>query len=146
MLCDYSMLFICKNRRSVLSLDWHKWFSSKRLRMKYLLMWARVLVRTSSIKISRRHLADFVKKLHQSACRSCSTIIFHHSINHIIDLWRFGHFCHRGFLNSLWWFSFGALFHRGRVRNVLKDKAHVRGVQKSLFLFIKYAHLGFFPV
>ena len=38
--------------------------------------------------ISRRHLADYVKKLHHSACRTCSTIIFSHSTNQIIDLWR----------------------------------------------------------
>ena len=28
------------------------------------------------MKISRRRLADFVKTLHQKACRTCSTIIF----------------------------------------------------------------------
>ena len=45
-------------------------------RMKDLLLRARVVVRTSNMKISRRHLADYVKKLHQKACRTCSTIIF----------------------------------------------------------------------
>ena len=37
----------------------------------------------SNMKISRRHLADCVKKLHQKACRTCSTIILLHSANQI---------------------------------------------------------------
>ena len=41
-----------------------------------------------SSKMSRRRLPDYVKKLHQQACRTCSTIIFLHSTNQIIDLWR----------------------------------------------------------
>ena len=53
------------------------------------------------MKISRRRLVDFVKTLHQKACRTCSTIIFPHSTNQIIDLWR----CRRQILNSL-------LFHK----------------------------------
>ena len=40
--------------------------------MKDLLLRARVVVRTSNMKISRRPLADYVKTLHQKAC---STII-----------------------------------------------------------------------
>ena len=35
---------------------------------------------------SRRHLADYVKKLHQKACHKCSTIIFPYAANQIIDL------------------------------------------------------------
>ena len=41
-------------------------------RMKDLLLRLRVVIRTSNAKISRR-LADYVKKLHQKACRTCST-------------------------------------------------------------------------
>ena len=41
--------------------------------MKDLPLRARVVVRTSNMKISRRHLADYVKTLHQKAC---CTIIF----------------------------------------------------------------------
>ena len=37
------------------------------------------------MEISRRHLTEYVKELHQKACRTCS-IIFPHSTNHIIDL------------------------------------------------------------
>ena len=72
-----------------------------------------VVVRTSSMKISRRHLADNVKKLHKKrvphmrtiiffhstnqiiglcccscCCCTCCTIMFPHSTNQIIDLWR----------------------------------------------------------
>ena len=60
---------------------------------------ARVFVRTSYTKISRRRLADYVKKLHQKACRTCSTIIFARSTNQIIDLGRCR--CRGHFLNSL---------------------------------------------
>ena len=49
------------------------------------------------MKISRRRLADYIKTLHQKACRTCSSIIFLHSINQIIDLWR----CRGQILNSL---------------------------------------------
>ena len=55
--------------------------------MKDLLLWVRVVMRTSEMKIWRRRLADYVKKLHQKACRACSTIIFPRSTNQSIDLW-----------------------------------------------------------
>ena len=35
-----------------------------------------VVVRTSSMKISRRHLADYVKKLCKKACRTCVPLFF----------------------------------------------------------------------
>ena len=55
---------------------------------KDLLLRARVVVRTSNMKISRRCLADYVKKLHQNkACRTCRKTIFPHSTNQIMDLW-----------------------------------------------------------
>ena len=41
--------------------------------MKDLPLWARVVVRTSII--SRHCLADYVKKLNQKACHTCSTIV-----------------------------------------------------------------------
>ena len=58
----------------------------ERQRVKDLLLGARVVARTSNMKISRRRLADYVKILHQKACGTCSTIIFLHSTNQIIDL------------------------------------------------------------
>ena len=69
--------------------------------MKDLLLRAPVVVRTSNMKISRRRLADYVKTLHQKACRTCSTIIFLHSTNGIIDLWHCRWRCRRQILNSL---------------------------------------------
>ena len=69
--------------------------------MKDLLLRARVVVRTSNMKISRRRLADYDKTLHQKACRTCSTIIFLHTTNQIIDLWRCRRRCRRQILNSL---------------------------------------------
>ena len=71
--------------------------------MKNLLLQAHVVVRTSNLKISRCCLADYVKTLHQKACRMCSTIIFLHSTNQIIDLWRCRCRCRcrRQILNSL---------------------------------------------
>ena len=68
----------------------------QRQRMKDLLLKAHLVVRTLKMKISRRRLADYVKKLHQKARRACSTIIFPHSTNHIIDLCRCG--CRRHLL------------------------------------------------
>ena len=53
--------------------------------MENLLLRCSVVVRTSSMTISRRHLADYVKNLYQKAC---CTIIFPHSTNQIIALWR----------------------------------------------------------
>ena len=85
-----------QNRRAFLSLDRYEWFSWKKQRLKDLPSRARIVVKTSKMKISRRCLADCVKNFHQKACRTCSTIIFPRSTNRIIDLWR----CRR-FVNSL---------------------------------------------
>ena len=41
------------------------------------------------------------QKLHQKPCCTCSTIIFAHSTNQIIHLWRCGCRCSCHFLNSL---------------------------------------------
>jgi len=73
---------------------------TRRLRMKDLLLRARRVLKTSKVKISRRRLADYVKKLHQKACQTHTTIIFLHSTNQIIDLWRCHCRWHRDFLNS----------------------------------------------
>ena len=64
------------------------------------LLWARVVVRTSNMKVSPCRLADYVKRLRQKAC---STIIFPHLTNQIIDLWRCRCCWCRHFLNSLLW-------------------------------------------
>ena len=56
--------------------------------MKDLLLCVHVVVETFSLEMSRCHLADFVRALCKSACRTCSTIIFAHSTNQIIVFWR----------------------------------------------------------
>ena len=68
----------------------------QRQRTKHLLLRIHVVFRISNMKISRRPLAACVKKMHRKAC---STIIFPHSTNQIIDLWRCR--CRRHFLNSI---------------------------------------------
>ena len=92
---------VVQNTRIALSLAWYERFFMERQRVKDLLLRTRVVVRTSNMKISRRRLADYVKILHQKACRTCSTIIFLHSTNQIIDLWRCRWRCRRQILNSL---------------------------------------------
>ena len=63
-------------------------FMFKRQRMKDLLLRVRVIVRISNMKISCCHLAEYVEKLYQKACHTCSTITFSHLTNRIIDLLR----------------------------------------------------------
>ena len=50
------------------------------------------------LKFLFRRLTDYVRKLYQKVCRTCSTIIFPHSTNQIIEWWRCR--CGRRFLNS----------------------------------------------
>ena len=47
-----------------------------------------VIVKTLNLEISRWHLADYVKELCLSACRTCSTITSPLSTNVIIVFWR----------------------------------------------------------
>ena len=61
----------------------------QRQRMKDLLLRARFVVRTWKIKFSRRRLVDTVKKFHQKACRTGSTIIFPRLTNQIIDFFNY---------------------------------------------------------
>ena len=70
-------------------------------RMKDLLLCVHVVAKTLNLEISRYHLADYVKELDLSACRTCSTIIFPHSTNQIIVFWRRRCCCRRPCLSSL---------------------------------------------
>ena len=56
--------------------------------MKDLLLCVHVVVETLNLEISRCHLADYVKNVVLSACRTCSTIIFPKSTNQIILFYR----------------------------------------------------------
>ena len=60
----------------------------QRKKMKDLLLCACVVVRNLKLKIWGLHLVDYVKNVHQKACRTCSAIILPHLTNQIIDLWR----------------------------------------------------------
>ena len=55
--------------------------------MRDLLLCVHVAVKTINLESSRSRLADYVKELYESACRTCSTIIFSHSTNQIIVFW-----------------------------------------------------------
>ena len=56
--------------------------------MKDLLLWARVVVRTSNMKISRRYLAESIKKNAPKRVSHVQNFIFPHPTNQIIELWR----------------------------------------------------------
>ena len=44
-----------------------------------------VVEETLNLEISRRRLADYVKELNLSACRTCSTIIFPRLSNQVVS-------------------------------------------------------------
>ena len=69
--------------------------------MDLLLYEGSLVVTTINLKISRWRLADYVKKFHLSACRTCSTVIFAHSTNQIIVFWRCHFRCCRLCFSSL---------------------------------------------
>ena len=50
----------------------------------FLLLRTAFVVETSNMKISRRHLADYVKNVCQKGCRMCSAIIFPPLTNQIM--------------------------------------------------------------
>ena len=52
--------------------------------VKVVLLWARAVVKTSNMKISRRHFTNYPKEMFLIACCTCSTMICPHSTNHII--------------------------------------------------------------
>ena len=53
--------------------------------MKYLLLFAQVVVKTANVVIARCYFAeDGTELLQLSACRTCSTLIFPRSINRIL--------------------------------------------------------------
>ena len=76
---------VVQNKRSGLSLAWYEWFSGKGENERFTATGSRYR-QSLNMKILLGRLADNVKKLHQKACRTCSTIIFHHLTKQIIDL------------------------------------------------------------
>ena len=79
MLRLFHVAHVTQNKRYVLSLTWHERFSCKSKDEEFT---------AESSQISRRLLVDYVKKMLQKACGTCSTNVCPHSTNHIIDLWR----------------------------------------------------------
>ena len=59
----FHVAHVVENMRSALSFQLARMLSMQRQRIKYLLLWAGVVVRNSKIKLSRRHLADYEKKI-----------------------------------------------------------------------------------
>ena len=80
---------VVQNRRRTLSLAWHEWFSCKGKDWK---VYCCGLALSSEPQKWKFHVVIWhtTSKLHQKACRTCSTIIFPHSTNQIIHLCR----CH----------------------------------------------------
>ena len=77
----------------------------KKSKMKDLPLRVLVVVKTLNLEISRFHLADEVKELYSSACRTCSTTIFPHSSNptdYFFWLRRCRCRCRRPCVSSLW--------------------------------------------
>lgn len=105
--CSLSVLWLfhvghVTNKCPVTWLEWTVFIWKKR--MEDFWLWAYVVVRSSSLKISHRRLADDVIKFHQRECCICSTIIiFTYSTNHVSDLWHCDCpcRCHCCFFNSL---------------------------------------------
>ena len=97
----FNFVFLCPKRRfqlnsrivrthfsSIMSLNNWKMIAETRsyiFRLRSSFRRRRVCL-SSLTTISRRRLADYDKTLHQKACRTCSTKIFLHSTNQIIDL------------------------------------------------------------
>ena len=68
--------YVVQSRGTILSLSWHEWVFILRQRMKDFRLWDSVIIRTSNMKISCRHLADCVKKLHQKRAARAARLFF----------------------------------------------------------------------
>ena len=79
---------LVQNRPRTLNLAWHECFSCWGKEWKIygceLAFWSE-----PQMKISIRHLGDYVKNLHQKVCRTYRKIVFPYSTNHIIDVRRY---------------------------------------------------------
>ena len=102
---------VVQNRRSALPLAWYEWFLCKGKEWK---VYCCGLALSSEPQKWKFHVVIWQTtwKLHQKACRTSSTIIFPHSTNQIIYLWRRRCRCCRHFLNSLLmhWFTCVVLY------------------------------------
>ena len=101
--CDYSMFITLYKLGEVhfRLLGTNGFYVKAKSERFSVLLRARVVVRISNMKTSRCRLVDYVKTSQQKACRTCSTIVFLHWTNQIIDLWTCRWRCRRQILNSL---------------------------------------------
>ena len=113
--------------KSVLHVQ-HNYFSSFNQSNHWFVAFSLTLP-SSKYEISRRRLADYVKTYHQKACRACSTIIFLHSTNQIIDLRRCRWRCRRQIWNSLISFGVGDGNGRNLIGGVRKNKSAARAAR-----------------
>ena len=74
---------VSQNRPNAVSLAWHEWFSCQGREWK---IYGCGFALSPELSLCR--LTDYVRRMHQKACCTYSTIIFPHSTNHVIDLWR----------------------------------------------------------
>ena len=90
---------VVQNRQTALSPAWYEWFSCKGKEWK---IYCCELVLSSEPQIWKFQVVVWqTTSKYKKACRTCSTIIFLHSTNQIIDLWRCRWRCRHQILNSL---------------------------------------------
>ena len=92
---------VVQNGRSVPSLGCHEKFPCLFRECKIYWCGLALSSKLPTWEFSRRHLEDFVDGMHLNARRTCCTIIFPISANHINDFWRCSCHCRRRFQNSL---------------------------------------------
>ena len=118
--------------------------------MKDLLLRSYVVMGTANMKTSPCCLADYFKKLHRNACRTCSTIIFPCLTNQIIDVRRCHcsptipamnchmlFFCSSRYLSDLWFEIEGESYTVGKIRGEIQV-----GVYILKFLLRSFCHNG----
>ena len=102
--CDYfasiPSVRILQCWRRTLQLDWSERCSSKSHNWD-IRLYAQVVVKTVNAVISRGCFPEDGTDLFIGACRTCSTIVFPHSTNQILNLWRCRSCSRRWCLNSL---------------------------------------------
>ena len=74
---------VVQTRRSAFSFAWHEWFHVKAKNERFTVASSRCRQ-----NLKYENFTSLSGRLHQKACRTCTTIIFLHSTNQIIDLWR----------------------------------------------------------
>ena len=90
--CDYVSIISSCSHSTLLA----KYFRAESLsaplnekqRIKDLRLYAQTVIKTANVIISRCCFGENCTELSLSVCRTCSTLIFLHSTNQILNLWR----------------------------------------------------------